>query len=71
MEQGDLQKRWKLVSNRLKEFRKCIILPIGSLTMGLCRHRAILFKVSHESLEWIKQEMFVLDADLLMYAEIG
>ncbi|KAF8117790.1 hypothetical protein N665_0008s0134 [Sinapis alba] len=44
MEKGDLQKRWKLVSNRLKEFRKCIILPIGSLTMGLCRHRAILFK---------------------------
>ncbi|XP_020873262.1 serine/threonine-protein kinase CTR1 [Arabidopsis lyrata subsp. lyrata] len=44
VEQGDLQKRWKLVSNRLKEFRKCIILPIGSLTMGLCRHRAILFK---------------------------
>ncbi|CAH8384634.1 unnamed protein product [Eruca vesicaria subsp. sativa] len=44
MEQGDLQKRWKLVSSRLKEFRKCIILPIGSLTMGLCRHRAILFK---------------------------
>lgn len=47
MEQGDLHKRWKLVSNRLKEFRKCIILPIGSLTMGLCRHRAILFKVRH------------------------
>ncbi|XP_010448559.1 PREDICTED: serine/threonine-protein kinase CTR1-like isoform X2 [Camelina sativa] len=44
MEEGDLQKRWKLVSNRLKEYRKCIILPIGSLTMGLCRHRAILFK---------------------------
>ncbi|XP_023634673.1 serine/threonine-protein kinase CTR1 isoform X2 [Capsella rubella] len=44
MEEGDLQIRWKLVSNRLKEFRKCIILPIGSLTMGLCRHRALLFK---------------------------
>ncbi|KAL1222511.1 Serine/threonine-protein kinase CTR1 [Cardamine amara subsp. amara] len=44
IEEGDLQKRWKLVSNRLKELRKCIILPIGSLTMGLCRHRAILFK---------------------------
>ncbi|ESQ54876.1 hypothetical protein EUTSA_v10024333mg [Eutrema salsugineum] len=44
VERGDLQKRWKLISNRLKEFRKCIILPIGSLTMGLCRHRAILFK---------------------------
>ncbi|CAN8274045.1 unnamed protein product [Cochlearia groenlandica] len=44
MEQGDLQKRWKFASNRLKEVQKCIILPIGSLTMGLCRHRAILFK---------------------------
>ncbi|XP_010520736.1 PREDICTED: serine/threonine-protein kinase CTR1-like [Tarenaya hassleriana] len=44
VEKGDLQKRWKLVSKRLKEFRKCIVLPIGSLSMGLCRHRAILFK---------------------------
>ncbi|KAI6687889.1 hypothetical protein NL676_024717 [Syzygium grande] len=44
VEQGDLHKRWKVVSNRLKDFNKCIVLPIGSLSMGLCRHRAILFK---------------------------
>lgn len=43
-EQGDLHKRWKVVSKRLKDFNKCIVFPIGSLSMGLCRHRAILFK---------------------------
>ncbi|KAJ6709642.1 SERINE/THREONINE-PROTEIN KINASE CTR1-LIKE ISOFORM X1 [Salix koriyanagi] len=43
-EQGDLHKRWKLVSRRLRDFHKCIVLPIGSLSTGLCRHRAILFK---------------------------
>ncbi|KAA3476619.1 serine/threonine-protein kinase CTR1-like [Gossypium australe] len=46
VEQGDLHKRWKLVSTRLKDFHKCIVLPIGSLSIGLCRHRAILFKNS-------------------------
>ncbi|KAH7567645.1 hypothetical protein ACOSP7_010331 [Xanthoceras sorbifolium] len=44
VEQGDLHKRWQVVSKRLRKFRKCIVLPIGSLSMGLCRHRAILFK---------------------------
>ncbi|KAL9450103.1 hypothetical protein AB3S75_011936 [Citrus x aurantiifolia] len=44
IEQGDLHKRWKMHSKRLRKFRKCIVLPIGSLSMGLCRHRAILFK---------------------------
>lgn len=44
VEQGDLQTRWKLVSQRLKEIQKCIVLPIGSVSAGLCRHRAILFK---------------------------
>lgn len=44
IEQDDLHKRWKTLSKRLRKFRKCIVLPIGSLSMGLCRHRAILFK---------------------------
>ncbi|GMJ02528.1 hypothetical protein like AT4G24480 [Hibiscus trionum] len=44
VEQGDLHKRWKVVSRRLRDFQKCIVLPIGSLSVGLCRHRAILFK---------------------------
>ncbi|KAL5559957.1 hypothetical protein UlMin_036168 [Ulmus minor] len=44
VEQGDLHMHWKVVSKRLKDFQNCIVLPIGSLSMGLCRHRAILFK---------------------------
>ncbi|XP_042972647.1 serine/threonine-protein kinase CTR1-like [Carya illinoinensis] len=45
VEQGDIHMCWKLVSERLREFQQCIVLPIGSLSIGLCRHRAILFKV--------------------------
>ncbi|KAF7817038.1 serine/threonine-protein kinase CTR1-like [Senna tora] len=44
VEQGDLHRRWKLVSKRLRNFHKCVVLPIGGLSSGLCRHRAILFK---------------------------
>ncbi|KAL5714373.1 hypothetical protein ACHQM5_016342 [Ranunculus cassubicifolius] len=43
-EQGDLQLNWKSVSRRLRDIRRCIVLPIGSFTKGVCRHRAILFK---------------------------
>ena len=45
VEQGDLHKRWKLVSKKLRNFHKCVVLSIGSLSSGLCRHRAVLFKV--------------------------
>ncbi|XP_042507271.1 serine/threonine-protein kinase CTR1 isoform X2 [Macadamia integrifolia] len=44
VEQGDLHRHWKFVSKRLRDYQRCIVLPIGSLSMGLCRHRAILFK---------------------------
>lgn len=44
VEQGDLHQRWKVVSKRLKDLQKCVVLPIGSVSSGLCRHRAILFK---------------------------
>lgn len=44
VEQGDLNTHWKLVSKRVKEFQRSIVLPIGSLSIGLCRHRAVLFK---------------------------
>ncbi|KAK9100279.1 hypothetical protein Scep_023709 [Stephania cephalantha] len=49
-EKGDLHMHWKLVSKRLRNCQRCIVLPIGSLSMGLCRHRAILFKffVDHQ-----------------------
>ncbi|MED6148626.1 hypothetical protein PIB30_054797 [Stylosanthes scabra] len=44
VEQGELHKRWKMVSKRLRSFHHSVVLPIGSLSTGLCRHRAILFK---------------------------
>ncbi|CAK8537650.1 unnamed protein product [Lathyrus sativus] len=44
MEQGDMQRRWQMVSKRLRNFHQCVVLPIGSLSTGICRHRAILFK---------------------------
>lgn len=47
MEDGDFYTRWRLCSKKLVVTQHCIVIPIGSLTMGLCRHRAILFKVRH------------------------
>ncbi|KAF5195260.1 serine/threonine-protein kinase CTR1-like, partial [Thalictrum thalictroides] len=44
VEQGDLHMNWKMISRRLRDCRRCIVLPIGSFTKGVCRHRAILFK---------------------------
>uniref|UniRef100_A0A0D9W9B0 non-specific serine/threonine protein kinase n=1 Tax=Leersia perrieri TaxID=77586 RepID=A0A0D9W9B0_9ORYZ len=43
-EDGDLFMRWKAVSKQLRKRHKCVVVPIGSLSIGFCRHRAILFK---------------------------
>ncbi|KAK9070216.1 hypothetical protein SSX86_010616 [Deinandra increscens subsp. villosa] len=42
--QGDLHVQWESTSKRIKELQNSILVPIGSLSAGLCRHRAILFK---------------------------
>ncbi|OAY83077.1 serine/threonine-protein kinase CTR1-like [Ananas comosus] len=44
MEEGDLYRQWKSCSKQLRNFQECNVIPIGSLSVGLCRHRAILFK---------------------------
>ncbi|KAJ0653404.1 putative protein kinase TKL-CTR1-DRK-2 family [Helianthus annuus] len=44
VEQGDLHAQWESTSKRIKELQNDILVPIGSLSTGLCRHRAILFK---------------------------
>ncbi|KAI3471980.1 hypothetical protein Pfo_028668 [Paulownia fortunei] len=36
---------WKECSDDLKDCLGSVVLPIGSLSVGLCRHRALLFKV--------------------------
>uniref|UniRef100_A0A1D1Y4B0 non-specific serine/threonine protein kinase n=1 Tax=Anthurium amnicola TaxID=1678845 RepID=A0A1D1Y4B0_9ARAE len=44
MEKGDLYQQWKSCSKTQRRSRQCIVIVLGSLSMGLCRHRAILFK---------------------------
>lgn len=39
--------QWRSVSHTLKLNHGSMVLPIGSLTVGLARHRALLFKVSN------------------------
>lgn len=43
-EQGELHQKWKLCSEELKNIQQHVVILIGSLSFGLCRHRAILFK---------------------------
>ncbi|GJN01797.1 hypothetical protein PR202_ga19094 [Eleusine coracana subsp. coracana] len=43
-EDGDLYMRWKAVSKQLRKRQKCVVVPIGGLSIGFCRHCAILFK---------------------------
>nr|XP_043636248.1 serine/threonine-protein kinase CTR1 [Erigeron canadensis] len=44
VEQDDLRVRWESASTRQRDLQNGILVPIGSLSVGLCRHRAILFK---------------------------
>ncbi|CAL9781909.1 unnamed protein product [Musa acuminata subsp. burmannicoides] len=41
----DLLRRWKECSEALKATSGSVVLPIGKLSVGLCRHRALLFKM--------------------------
>nr|XP_043611427.1 serine/threonine-protein kinase CTR1 [Erigeron canadensis] len=43
--ENELVPLWKECSDGLKERLGSVALPIGSLSVGLCRHRALLFKV--------------------------
>ncbi|KAI7754178.1 hypothetical protein M8C21_012596, partial [Ambrosia artemisiifolia] len=43
--ESELVPLWKKCSDELKKRLESVTLPIGSLSVGLCRHRAILFKV--------------------------
>ncbi|KAL3628365.1 copper transport protein ctr1 [Castilleja foliolosa] len=43
--EDDVVAIWKECSDDLKECLRSVVLPIGSLSIGLCRHRTLLFKV--------------------------
>ncbi|KAG4970638.1 hypothetical protein JHK85_037059 [Glycine max] len=42
---------WRDCSNDLKDCLGSVVIPIGSLSVGLCRHRAILFKVLADAID--------------------
>ncbi|KAL2992698.1 hypothetical protein AAZX31_10G062200 [Glycine max] len=42
---------WRNCSNDLKDCLGSVVIPIGSLSVGLCRHRAILFKVLADAID--------------------
>ncbi len=41
----NMLREWRKLSHSLKETLGSMVLPLGSLTIGLARHRALLFKV--------------------------
>ncbi|KAL4339347.1 hypothetical protein GQ457_08G018550 [Hibiscus cannabinus] len=43
--EDDLASYWRKCSDDLKDCLGSVVVPIGSLSIGLCRHRALLFKV--------------------------
>ncbi|XP_045813379.1 serine/threonine-protein kinase CTR1-like isoform X1 [Trifolium pratense] len=49
--EGELLSFWKDCSNNLKDCLGSVVFPIGSLSVGLCRHRAILFKVLADAID--------------------
>ncbi|GMJ02935.1 SUGAR-INSENSITIVE 1, CONSTITUTIVE TRIPLE RESPONSE 1 [Hibiscus trionum] len=42
---------WRQCSDDLKDCLGSVVLPIGSLSVGLCRHRALLFKVLADTID--------------------
>ena len=47
MEKGNLANfSWELAISKLKLQRQSNVLPLGSVTLGIFYHRALLFKVS-------------------------
>ncbi|KAF8397814.1 hypothetical protein HHK36_016738 [Tetracentron sinense] len=42
---------WRECSEILKDSLGSVVLPIGSLSVGLCRHRALLFKVLADTID--------------------
>ncbi|KAL7247900.1 hypothetical protein ACSBR2_002746 [Camellia fascicularis] len=49
--EDDFFPAWKECSDDLKESLRSTVLPIGSLSVGLCRHRALLFKVLADTID--------------------
>ncbi|XP_047337004.1 serine/threonine-protein kinase CTR1 [Impatiens glandulifera] len=42
---------WKEATDELKDCLRSVVLPIGTLSVGLCRHRSLLFKVLADAID--------------------
>ncbi|GAB2229600.1 hypothetical protein Drorol1_Dr00013847 [Drosera rotundifolia] len=51
LQEQEISQIWKDSINNLKNCLGSVILPIGSLCVGLCRHRALLFKVLADTVD--------------------
>ncbi|XP_002528586.3 serine/threonine-protein kinase CTR1 [Ricinus communis] len=49
--EDDFTNIWRECSDDLKDCLGSIVVPIGSLSVGLCRHRALLFKVLADTID--------------------
>uniref|UniRef100_A0A2P2KJL1 non-specific serine/threonine protein kinase n=1 Tax=Rhizophora mucronata TaxID=61149 RepID=A0A2P2KJL1_RHIMU len=49
--EDDLISVWEECSNDLKDCLGSVVVPIGNLSIGLCRHRALLFKVLADTID--------------------
>ncbi|KAB2087164.1 hypothetical protein ES319_A04G084200v1 [Gossypium barbadense] len=49
--EDDLVSFWRQCSDNLKDCLGSVVVPIGSLSVGLCRHRALLFKVLADTID--------------------
>ncbi|MCO5607573.1 hypothetical protein L7F22_061770 [Adiantum nelumboides] len=55
----ELIPRWKTNSKALKDCLSCVVCPIGSVSVRVCKHQALLFKVLADSVNlpcWIARE---------------
>ncbi|MQM08740.1 hypothetical protein Taro_041602 [Colocasia esculenta] len=50
-EDDGLASRWKVCSEALKANLGSVVLPLGKLSVGLCRHRTLLFKILADSID--------------------
>ncbi|KAI3724089.1 hypothetical protein L2E82_35854 [Cichorium intybus] len=49
--EDELVSMWKECSEDLKDCLGSVVLPMGSLSVGLCRHRALLFKILADTID--------------------
>ncbi|RWR82519.1 serine/threonine-protein kinase CTR1 isoform X1 [Cinnamomum micranthum f. kanehirae] len=49
--ESDLEHHWKDCVGILKDCLGSVVLPMGSISAGLCRHRALLFKVLADTID--------------------